>query len=103
MATYDKHILLNEFQKVLQYYLDKTERIMNLYQDTAETQYFLSALKGTLAFLNTENSTDITFLKKCIDGLIAGQQGRTGNDRLSLLRDELEEELALLKLRYNIN
>lgn len=75
---------------------------MTLYQDTAETQYFLFALKGTMAFINNSENVDVPFLKKCINGLIAGQKGRSGSDRLSDLRHELEEELTLLKLRYNI-
>ncbi len=103
MTVYDKQTLLNECQKVLAYYLDKTERVINLYQDTAETQYFLFAIKGTMSFIDNKENVDMVFLKKCIDGLIAGQQGRTGNDRLSQLRNELEEELRLIKLRYNIN
>lgn len=103
MTAYDKQTLLNECRKVLQYYFDKTESVMNLYQDTAETQYFLFALKGTMYFINNKESVDIPFLKKCINGLIAGQKGRNGSDRLSDLRQELEEELTLIKLRYNIN
>mgnify|MGYP000061350085 CR=1 FL=1 len=103
MTIYDKQRLLNECHRVLQYYLEKTERVMNLYQDTSETQYFLFALKGTMAFLNNHKNADVPFLKKCINGLIAGQKGRNGNDRLSELRKELEEELTLLKLRYDIN
>ena len=103
MTAYDKQTLLNECQKVLEYYLDKTERVMNLYQDTAETQYFLLALKGTMSIFNNNENMDITYLKKCINGLIAGQKGQKENDRLSDLRFELEEELTLLKLRYNIS
>ncbi len=102
MTVYDKQRLHNECHRVLQYYLEKTERIMNLYQDTSETQYFLFALKGTMAFINGNKNADVPFLEKCINGLIAGQKGRKGSDRLSELRNELEEELILLKLRYNI-
>ena len=102
MTVHDKQSLLNECQKVFQYYLDKTERIINLYQDTAETQYFLFALKGTIAIINGKENADIPFLKKCIDGLIAGQKGRNGSDRLSALRRELEEELSLIKMRFDL-
>ena len=102
MTAYDKKTLFNECQKVLQYYLDKTEVVRKLYQDTAETQYFLSALKGTMAFITGREDVDIAFLNKCINGLIAGQKGRTGNDRLTDLRQELEEELKLLKMRYDL-
>lgn len=102
MKAYDKQTLLKECRQVLQYYLDKTESVMNLYQNTAETQYFLFALKGTMTFIDNKEIVDIPFLKKCINGLIAGQKGRNGSDRLSELRHELEEELKILKLRYNI-
>ena len=103
MTIYDKQRLLNECHRVLQYYLEKTERVINLYQDTSEIQYFLFALKGTMSYINNHENADVPFLKKCINGLISGQKGRNGNDRLSELRKELEEELILLKLRYNIN
>ncbi|WP_420322237.1 hypothetical protein [Flagellimonas sp.] len=102
MTANNTHNLLKEFQNVLKYYLDKTERVMNLYQDTAETQYFLFALKGTMSFIQNKEKVDVLSLKKSIDGLIAGQKGRNGNDRLSDLRNELEEELAILKLRYDL-
>lgn len=102
MTVYDTKSLLKECQTVLQYYLNKTESVMSLYQDTAETQYFLVAIKGTLSYLNNKEQVDMGYLKKCINGLIAGQKGRGGSDRLSELRQELEEELLLLKLRYNI-
>lgn len=102
MTTYDTGTLFNECQTVLQYYLKKTESVMSLYQDTAETQYFLVAIKGTISYLNNKEQVDKGYLKKCINGLIAGQKGRKGNSRLSDLRRELEEELTLLKLRYNI-
>lgn len=103
MTTHDKQALLNECLQVLQYYLDKTERVINLYQDTAETQYLLFALKGTMTFITNKERTDVAYLKKCINGLIAGQKGRSGSDRLSDLRSELEEELMLLKMRFDLN
>ena len=103
MTVHDIQSLLNECQNVLHYYLDKTERIMNLYQDTGETQYFLFALKGTMAFISNQENVSLPFLKRCINGLIAGQRGRNESGRLADLRQELEEELKLLKLRYNIN
>ncbi len=102
MTIYDKQRLLHECHRVLQYYLEKTERVMNLYQNTSETQYFLFALKGTMAFINSNKNADVPFLEKCINGLIAGQKGRRGDDRLSELRNELEEELSLLKMRFNL-
>lgn len=103
MIQEDIDSLKKECLSLVDYYLKKTHSIMKLYQDTAESQYFLLALKGTKAFIESNDNTDIFYLKKCINGLIAGQKGREGHDRLSELRFELEEELTLLKLRYNLN
>ena len=75
---------------------------MKLYQDTAETQYFLFAIRGTISYIKCEHDVEVPFLAKCIDGLIAGQKSRKGDDRLGDLRRELKEELELLKLRYNV-
>ena len=102
MTAQDRKTLLNECLKVLQYYIDKTEAVRKLYQDTAETQYFLSALKGTMTFIAAKEEVDIPFLNRCLDGLIAGQKGRTEKNRLTDLRLELKEELKLLKLRYDL-
>ena len=95
--------LKNECLGLLDYYLKKTNSIKNLYQDTAESQYFLFALNGTKSYLTFSEDIDMIYLNKCINGLISGQKGRIGNDRLTDLRHELEEELCLLKMRYNLD
>ncbi|MDJ0645689.1 MAG: hypothetical protein QNJ57_06835 [Flavobacteriaceae bacterium] len=102
MSELETKTLFSECITLLDYYLDKTESIMKLYQDTAEIQYFLFALKGTKSFLTSKENIDIDYLNKCINSLISGQKGRTGNDRLTNLRIELEEELELLKLRFDL-
>lgn len=75
---------------------------MKIYEDTDEIQYFLFALKGTKSFIISKEDIDKKYLNKCINGLISGQKGRTGNDRINSLRHELEEELELLKMRFNL-
>ena len=102
MNELDTKTLLSECLKLLEYYLDKTVSIMKIYEDTDEIQYFLFALKGTKSFLLSKENIDIKYLNKCINGLISGQKGRAGNNRLTSLRHELEEELALLKMRFNL-
>ena len=103
MIERDHNNLKKECLSVLDYYLKKTQAIMNLYQDTEESQYFLFALNGTKSFLIEEKKDDLNYLKKCINSLISGQKGRNGNDHLTNLRHELEEELKLIKLRYDLN
>ena len=95
--------LKNECLQLLQYYLKKTDSIMKIYKDTSETRYFLFALKGTKASIKSETSPTKTFLLKCINTLIEGQKNRSGNSKLNALRSEIEEELSLLKLRYNLD
>lgn len=88
---------------LLHYYLRKTSSIINLYQDTAEIHYFLFALKGTNLFIASQKNIDKPFLNKCINSLIAGQKEREDNDHLNKLKKELEEELQLLKLRFDLD
>ena len=76
---------------------------MKIYKDTSETMYFLFALKGTKTAIKSELNPSKTFLLKCIDSLIDGQKNRSGNSKLNALRSEIEEELVLLKLRYNLD
>jgi len=103
MTSKDLESLKQEFLCLLDYYLQKTDSSIHLYQDTAETQYFLFALYGTKSFLVSRDDIDSSYLAKCIDGLISEQSGRVGYDRLTHLRQELEEELNLLKLRFDLN
>ncbi len=95
--------LKNECLQLLQYYLKKTDSIMRIYKDTSETMYFLFVLKGTKASIKSETNPTKTFLLTCINTLIEGQKNRSGNSKLNALRNEIEEELTLLKLRYNLD
>lgn len=91
-----------ECLNVLDYYLAKTRSIMRIYKDTSEIRYFLFALKGTKASIDGKEKISKIYLNKCIDTLIDGQKDKLGSARLVALRNELEEELSLLKLRYNL-
>ena len=102
MTQRDFNNLKKECLSVLDYYLKKTQGIINLYQDTEESQYFLFALNGTKSFLIEDNMNDLKYLQKCINSLISGQKERKGNDHLTNLRHELEEELNLLKMRFDL-
>ena len=102
MTLYTKQALLDECLTILNYYLNKTEVLMKLYQASTESQYFLFAIKSTMAFLQSTTNPDMAYLKKCIDGLIAGQRDQSKEDHLGNLKDEMVEELRLLKLRYDL-